>query len=68
MIDIAQFNKLRARSFNEQRALLKKLSKGQTVLCQTCGNAISLNIAVKEGEKAVAQCAKGCTHIELDVA
>ncbi|WP_336620310.1 hypothetical protein [Pseudoalteromonas umbrosa] len=68
MIDITQFNKLRARSFNEQKALLKKLAKGQTVLCQTCGQAIFLNVAVKEGEKATAQCAKGCTHIELDVA
>ncbi|KID59112.1 hypothetical protein N473_07850 [Pseudoalteromonas luteoviolacea CPMOR-1] len=68
MIDINQFNKLRARSFNDQKALLKKLAKGQTVLCKTCGKAISLNVAVKEGEKASAQCPTGCTHIELDVA
>ncbi|KZN29983.1 hypothetical protein [Pseudoalteromonas luteoviolacea] len=67
-MDLAQFNKLRARSFNEQKSLLKKIAKGQTVLCSKCDQVIQLNVAVKEGEKAYAKCQKGCTYIELDMA
>ncbi|KZN31843.1 hypothetical protein [Pseudoalteromonas luteoviolacea] len=67
-MDLAKFNKLRARSFNDQKSLLKKIAKGQTVLCSKCNQAIALNVAVKEGEKAYAKCQKGCTYIELDVA
>lgn len=66
-MDFSQLNKASAKSFNEQKALLKKLSKGQTVLCQHCEQPIQLDLTAAKGTKGSAHCAKGCTHIELDL-
>ncbi|MCF2911097.1 hypothetical protein L1285_22610 [Pseudoalteromonas sp. DL2-H2.2] len=66
-MDFSHLNKASAKSFNEQKALLKKLSKGQTVLCKHCNQPVQLDLKVAEGTKGSAHCAKGCTHIELDL-
>ncbi|MCO7191162.1 MULTISPECIES: hypothetical protein [unclassified Pseudoalteromonas] len=66
-MDFSQLNKARAKSFNDQKALLKKLSKGQTVLCSHCNQPVSLDLTGAEGTKGSAHCAKGCTHIALDL-
>ncbi|WP_125784405.1 hypothetical protein [Pseudoalteromonas rubra] len=66
-MDFSHLNKASAKSFNEQKALLKKLSKGQTVLCKHCNQPVQLDLKVAEGAKGSAHCEKGCTHIELDL-
>jgi hypothetical protein len=68
MIDFTQLNKQRAASFNKQKQLLKKLSAGQTILCETCSAPLKLNLAVDSSQKGHVCCAKGCTHIELEIA
>ncbi|CAH9066493.1 hypothetical protein PSECIP111951_03825 [Pseudoalteromonas holothuriae] len=66
-MDFSQFNKRRAASFNQQKQLLKKLSAGKTVLCETCQQPLKLNLAVDIAQKGLVYCQKGCTQIELEI-
>ena len=45
--------------------MIKKIGKGQTVLCQRCQKPLMLNVA-KSGGNGVT-CEQGCTQIELEV-
>ncbi|MBD1582350.1 hypothetical protein [Pseudoalteromonas sp. S16_S37] len=67
-MDFSQFNKQRAASFNQQKQLLKKLSAGQTMLCETCQKPLKLNLAVEVSQKGQVCCEQGCTQIELEIA
>ena len=63
-------SKQSAKSFNDQKALIKKVLLGRTMLCSTCKQVISfVDKKEKNGEvvPAVIQCNKRCTDIELDV-
>lgn len=64
-IDFSQINKTAADSFNQQRNVIKRIAKGQTVLCETCDNPLTLTV-LSEGESGV-QCDKGCTQINLEL-
>ncbi len=80
MIDIKQFDLLKknsAKSFNDQKALIKKLMAGREINCPDCGKALKLNLPqrgkpAKQGKQEVQNertgycCAKGCTDVELD--
>ncbi|TMO61410.1 hypothetical protein CWC18_11635 [Pseudoalteromonas aurantia] len=66
-MDFSQLNKARAASFNQQKALLKKLGQGKTILCETCRKPLSLDLATQSIKQGVVRCAKGCTHIELEI-
>lgn len=64
-IDFSQINKSTADSFNQQRNIIKRLAKGQTVLCEQCKQPLTLKVT-NEGESGV-WCAKGCTQINLEL-
>jgi len=63
----AAFNKQTAKSFNDQKALIKKVLAGRVVLCDTCKQPLHF---LSPSETSVAgriRCNKGCTDIELDI-
>lgn len=64
-LDFSAINKSSAKSFNEQKNMIKKIGKGQTVFCVTCKQPLQLCVS-SEGENGV-KCAKGCTKIGLEV-
>ena len=64
-IDFSQINKAAADSFNLQRNVIKRLAKGQKVLCEKCQQPLMLTV-ISEGESGV-QCTKGCTQINLEL-
>jgi RNase P subunit RPR2 len=64
-IDFSQINKNAAKSFNEQRNLIKLLAKGKTVLCEQCQQPLTLT--VKSEVESGVQCNKGCTQINLEL-
>ena len=64
-LDFSTINKSFVKSFNEQKNMIKKIGKGQTVLCQACQKPLLLSVS-SAGETGV-QCSKGCTNINLEV-
>ena len=64
-LDFSIINKSSAKSFNEQKNMIKKIGKGQTILCVTCKQPLHLSVSV-ENESGV-KCAKGCTKVGLEV-
>ena len=62
-VDFSALNKHAAKSFNQQKALIKKVLSGKTVLCETCQT--SLQVVTKPIGLAIC-CKKGCTDIELE--
>ena len=64
-MDFSAINKTTAKSFNEQRNLIKRIGKGETVLCSTCQQPLTLSVSSK-GEPGVS-CQKGCTDISLEI-
>ena len=68
MLDIKQFEQLKkssARSFNDQKALIKKVMAGRQMKCETCGTAIRLVLPEDKGIAGI-YCEKGCTDVALD--
>lgn len=64
-IDFSAINKTTAKSFNEQRNLIKLVGKGKTVLCEICQQPLKLSVS-SEGESGLS-CHKGCTSIALEL-
>ena len=64
-LDFSAINKATAKSFNEQRNLIKRIAKGETVLCAVCRQPLTLSVS-SEGEPGVS-CEKGCTRIGLEL-
>lgn len=65
-MDFSKLNKHFANSFNQQKALLKKLMSGKEVKCDTCQGIIRLEMDATQGI-GIARCEKGCTDIELNI-
>jgi len=68
MIDIKKFNDIKnksAKSFNEQKTLIKKVMSGRKVQCKKCGGNINL-VLPQESDSPGLYCNKGCTNIILD--
>jgi hypothetical protein len=67
-MDEQQFKRLKsvsAKSFNDQKALIKKVLAGREIACSQCGTFIRVNLP--EDKKTTGLfCAKGCTDIALD--
>ena len=64
----AAFNKQTAKSFNDQKALIKKVLAGRVILCNTCQQPLHfLSPSEKEDTAGRIRCNKGCTDIELDI-
>ena len=63
-VDFSSLNKLAAKSFNNQKALIKRVLLGKAVNCPDCGSQLALK-EHSEGELEV-QCDRGCTSILLE--
>ena len=73
-LDFSQVNDPSAKSFNEQKNLIKRVLKGSPTQCPTCSKPLTLQLptnskkALKPTDKAAGiYCAPGCTDIELDM-
>jgi hypothetical protein len=68
LLDFSKINKLTALSFKEQRQMIKKLGKGETVLCQLCNKPLTLTSVTKNknAHSNGVHCQKGCTDISLE--
>ena len=71
MIDISALKQLQKNStdsFHQQKKIIKKLTAGQQVLCETCKQPLTLRLPVKgkDQQASFIFCDKGCTDILLD--
>tara|TARA_R110000787_G_scaffold52412_3_gene123433 strand:+ start:703 stop:915 length:213 start_codon:yes stop_codon:yes gene_type:complete len=67
-MDKQQFSRLKnvsAKSFNDQKALIKKVLAGRAINCQHCGTLIHA-ILPEDNKVTGLYCEKGCTNIALD--
>jgi hypothetical protein len=64
-LDFSAVNNAATRSFNEQRNLIKRIGKGETVLCASCQQPLTLSVSTEQ-EPGV-NCQKGCTSITLEL-
>jgi hypothetical protein len=64
-MDFSIINKSSAKSFNEQKNMIKKIGKGQTVLCVTCEQPLQLSVS--NTDETGVKCLKGCTKVGLEV-
>lgn len=64
-LDFSAINKSAANSFNEQRNVIKKIGRGETVLCPTCQQPLKLTVSLL-GTSGIS-CAKGCTDTALEL-
>jgi len=64
-LDFSGINKKFANSFHQQRNQIKKVLRGDTVLCDQCNQPITLISSSKE--QAFNGCKKGCTAIEMEI-
>lgn len=64
-IDFSSLNKNASNSFNHQRNQIKKVLRGDSVLCEQCKQPLTLIAS----DKAQAQigCVKQCTLINMDI-
>lgn len=63
--DFKQLQKQTAKSFNDQKALIKKVMAGREMCCKTCGQSLTL-VLPEQSETPGIRCKKGCTDIQLD--
>jgi len=64
-LDFSAFNKNASNSFHQQRNQIKKVLRGDTVLCEHCNKPLALIASDKE--HAQIGCTKGCTLINMDL-
>lgn len=68
-LDFSAINKTTAKSFNEQKNLIKRLFKGNSVSCEVCKQPLQLIVPTDKqacGKYGVF-CKRGCTDIELEM-
>ena len=70
MMDFSQINKVSAKSFNQQKQLIKRLGMGQQIQCPECGQCLQLKVPGKQeqvcSQKYGIYCKRRCTDIELE--
>lgn len=68
-LDFSAINKTTAKSFNEQKNLIKRLFKGNSVACEVCKQPLQLVVPSdnQTNGKYGVFCKKGCTDIELEM-
>ena len=64
-MDFSKINKSSSKSFHAHKNLIKKLGKGDTVLCEKCKTPLKLDVSA-DGENGIC-CKNGCTSIELEL-
>ncbi|EKE73758.1 hypothetical protein [Gallaecimonas xiamenensis] len=63
-MDFSGLNKKTAKSFNDQKALIKKVMSGRPMACPQCGKPLVLH--PPGSAQPGIRCAKGCTDIALE--
>tara|TARA_B110001452_G_scaffold52173_1_gene39761 strand:+ start:39 stop:254 length:216 start_codon:yes stop_codon:yes gene_type:complete len=63
---LTDIQKISKKSFNDQKALIKKVLAGREMRCQLCNQVIGF-LPMNDEQPARIQCAKRCTDIELDI-
>ncbi|WOH39309.1 hypothetical protein RI844_08805 [Thalassotalea fonticola] len=72
-VDFSKLNKLTAKSFNDQKAIIKKVMLGRQVKCKVCQQTLILippsnnKSENKNPNQSGIFCPNGCTDIELDM-
>ena len=72
-VDFSKLNKLTAKSFNDQKAIIKKVMQGRAVKCKVCQKLLTLvppsskQVIDKNLLQSGIYCPNGCTDIELDM-
>ena len=68
-VDFTHINQTTTQSYNEQKNLIKRVFKGQTVSCKKCGQALLLKLPKTDASAGLSgiYCKKGCTDLELDM-
>ncbi|WP_298768644.1 hypothetical protein [uncultured Shewanella sp.] len=68
-VDFSHINQTTTQSYNEQKKLIKRVFKGQTVSCKKCGQALLLKLPKTDPSTTLSgiYCKKGCTDLELDM-
>lgn len=72
-VDFSKLNKLTAKSFNDQKAIIKKVMQGRQVKCKVCQKILTLvpptNSKLSDNKlpQSGIYCPNGCTDIELDM-
>jgi len=64
-LDFSSINKNSANSFHQQRNQIKKVLRGDKVLCDTCNQPLALLSSTKE--EARIGCNKNCTTINMEI-
>lgn len=65
-MSFALLNQHSKQGFNQHIKLVKALSQGKKVQCDSCGAVISLRL-VNNNAQAAVSCKQGCTDILLDL-
>ncbi|MEW6998315.1 hypothetical protein AADZ86_11470 [Colwelliaceae bacterium BS250] len=65
-VDFSTLNKITAKSFNDQKATIKKVMQGRDIKCKVCHLSLAL-VTPQQSDKPGIFCPKGCTDIELDI-
>ncbi|TLU66788.1 hypothetical protein FE810_04580 [Thalassotalea litorea] len=63
---LKQLNKLSAKSYNDQKALIKRILMGKPAKCPTCQQNLQF-LETQDSKGATIRCRQGCTDIELDI-
>lgn len=66
-MDFSANNALNKRAFNDQKALLKKILRGDVITCNSCKKALVIKVDEKQGVISV-KCKQGCCDYLLDIA
>ncbi|GIU19175.1 hypothetical protein TUM4644_06570 [Shewanella colwelliana] len=68
-LDFSAINKTTAKSFNDQKNLIKRLFKGNTVMCEACHQPLHLVVPTEKAQTGQygVFCKKGCTDIQLEM-
>lgn len=64
-MDFSNINKSSAKSFHVHKNIIKRLGKGDTVLCEECKTPLKLDVS-EDGENGIC-CKNGCTLIALEL-
>ena len=64
-LDFTPLNKAAAKSFNDQRNLIKRIGRGETVPCQVCQQVLTLSVL--SNARPGVSCKNGCTDINLEL-
>ena len=65
---LTTLNKRTSKTYNDQKAMIKKVMQGRIINCQKCKQPLHLDAPTKVNDsRGKLACKNGCTDIELDM-